>query len=162
MFISAFTSVKLTFNATVKRRLRAVSQAFYCAERLPSILHDAQAPALGTVVGTSSSILTTPWATLWTVLSNCPCQCRLRCTTFCCGYPLEVSARWGIIGQRALPTGVDGLNFNPTGNHMSNPDQGGQQNQGGQQDQKPGQQQQNPGQGGQQGDQKPGQQEQQK
>ena len=51
MFISAFTSVKLTFNATVKRRLRAVSQAFYCAERLPSILHDAQAPALGTVVG---------------------------------------------------------------------------------------------------------------
>ena len=49
------------------------------------------------------------------------------------------------------------------GNHMSNPDQGGQQNQGGQQDQKPGQQQQNPGQGGQQqGDQKPGQQEQQK
>ena len=47
MFISAFTSVKLTFNATVKRRLRAVSQAFYCAERLP----DAQAPALGTVVG---------------------------------------------------------------------------------------------------------------
>ena len=51
MFISAFTSVKLTFNATVKRRLRAVSQAFYCAERLPSILHDAQAPALGTLVG---------------------------------------------------------------------------------------------------------------
>jgi len=45
---------------------------------------------------------------------------------------------------------------------MSNPDQGGQENQGGQQDQKPGQQQQNPGQGGQQGDQKPGQQEQQK
>ena len=42
---------------------------------------------------------------------------------------------------------------------MSNPDQGGQQNQGGQQDQKPGQQQQKPGQGGQQGDQKPGQQE---
>ena len=49
------------------------------------------------------------------------------------------------------------------GKHMSNPDQGGQQNQGGQQDQKPGQQQQQkPGQGGQQGDQKPGQQEQQK
>jgi hypothetical protein len=48
------------------------------------------------------------------------------------------------------------------GRHMSNPDQGGQQNQGGQQDQKPGQQQQKPGQGGQQGDQKPGQQEQQK
>ena len=48
------------------------------------------------------------------------------------------------------------------GKHMSNPDQGGQQNQGGQQDQKPGQQQQKPGQGGQQGDQKPGQQEQQK
>ena len=40
---------------------------------------------------------------------------------------------------------------------MSNPDQGGQQNKGGQQDQKPGQQQQNPGQGGQQqGDPKPG------
>ena len=49
------------------------------------------------------------------------------------------------------------------GKHMSNPDQGGQQNQGGQHDQKPGQQQQQkPGQGGQQGDQKPGQQEQQK
>jgi len=49
------------------------------------------------------------------------------------------------------------------GTCMSNPDQGGQQNQGGQQDQKPGQQQQQkPGQGGQQGDQKPGQQEQQK
>jgi hypothetical protein len=46
--------------------------------------------------------------------------------------------------------------------HMSNPGQGGQQNQGGQQDQKPGQQQQKSGQGGQQGDQKPGQQEQQK
>jgi hypothetical protein len=45
---------------------------------------------------------------------------------------------------------------------MSNPDQGGQQNQGGQPDQKPGQQQQKPGQGGQQGDPKPGQQEQQK
>jgi hypothetical protein len=48
------------------------------------------------------------------------------------------------------------------GKHMSNPDQGGQQNQGGQPDQKPGQQQQKPGQGGQQGDPKPGQQEQQK
>jgi hypothetical protein len=33
---------------------------------------------------------------------------------------------------------------------MNNPEQGGQQNQGGQQDQKPGLQQQNPGQGGQQ------------
>jgi hypothetical protein len=60
-----------------------------------------------------------------------------------------------------------GYSFNSTspnrGNHMSNPDQGGEQNQGGQQDQKPGQQQQQkPGQGGQQGDQKPGQQEQQK
>jgi len=65
------------------------------------------------------------------------------------------------------PSDQPGVTLNSTstnrGNHMSNPDQGGQQNQGGQQDQKPGQQQQQkPGQGGQQGDQKPGQQEQQK
>ena len=69
-----------------------------------------------------------------------------------------------IIGQRTLTRRDDFTTSTPNrGNHMSNPDQGGQQNQGGQQDQKPGQQQQNPGQGGQQqGDQKPGQQEQQK
>jgi len=51
---------------------------------------------------------------------------------------------------------------NQTRKQMNNPDQGSQQNQGGQQDQKPGQQQeQKPGQGGQQqGDNKPGQQQQ--
>jgi len=70
------------------------------------------------------------------------------------------SKKWN---KRVRPAIDYCVNTNQSRKHMSNPDQGGQQSQGGQKDQKPGQQQQKPGQGGQQqGDQKPGQQEQQK